>query len=68
MTLQGDECFDIDSDSLNGVNRGHQHTGGGDAHQGGGRLRIYDTSRTDQIKTDQIRSDQISPNLQAARQ
>jgi hypothetical protein len=29
MTLQGDECFDIDSDSLTGVNRGHQHTGGG---------------------------------------
>ncbi|MFN7873095.1 MAG: hypothetical protein ACK5QQ_13005 [Cyanobacteriota bacterium] len=63
MTLQGDEYFDIDSDSLNGVNRGHQHTGGGDAQQGGGRLSIYDTSRTDQIRTDQI-----SPNLQAARQ
>lgn len=68
MTLQGDECFDIDSDSLTCVNPGLQHTGGGDAQQGCGRLRIYDTSRTDQIKTDQIRSDQISPNLQAARQ
>jgi hypothetical protein len=25
MTLQGDEGFDIDSDSLTGVNRGLQH-------------------------------------------
>jgi len=68
MTLQGDECFDIDSDSLTGVNRGHQHTGGGDAHQGGGGLSIYDMSRSDQIRSEQIRTDQISPNLQAARQ